>query len=465
MAFVSIDNPDGINHHGGNMAWCRISSTRVAVLTFTKDNKALIQEVNYVGGNTVIGMPTFLKQITAAAQANMHMRSFVRVLSADRLLVILPSTFVNLVTAAASTSPTIYTGATAQPTLAAAVGTPNTYTCMTLQRNADGTYTMDSSVNIDMTFTANANTRDTRCSPIDIDISPTQILISQFLRTVTSGMRTVKRATLTLDAGKITAQSITQGSTLSGNSRYSSVMDSCEKLTPTGEVVRKYMLIDNSLDSAQYYIAGSQGVASQILCENALSIAYDASFPANPWTTTLGYAISTAAWLPIDKTAKTYVYVGGTNRYGNGIQPNTLNNTWVDGGEEITYPLDAAWVTNSLACIVGQAGAPNTKGNPSQGPYLWLTGDMAYAQHPDFFVTPGGYGSVVRQLCMSFRNIQNNGVYVGPFDAVRTQYYTLDGKNSGNMIHRLDDTAFWLIGCFRDGIDGDDKLGVITVKA
>lgn len=467
MAFVSIDNPNGIQHHGGNMAWCRISATRVAMLTFTKDNKALIQELNYVGGDTVIGTPTMLKQITAAAQPYMHMRSFIRVLSADRLFVMLPSTFVNLVSVSASTAqPCLFTGSMAQPTLATTVATPITYTCMTLQRNADGTYTMDSSTNIDMTFTTNASMRDSKCSAIDIDITTSQIIVHQFLRGVTNNMRAGKRATLTLVAGKITAQAITQPSTLGGNTRYSCVMDSREKLTPTGETVRKYMVIDNGTDSLANYIAISQVGTAQILCENAQTIATDASFPTAPWSNTTGYGINTAAWLPIDKTAKTYVYVGGTGYFNNGIQVNTLNDIWVDAGEEIQYPLDAAWVTNSLACIVGQAGRPNTKGNPANGPYMWLAGDMAFAQHPDFYVSAnGGYGTVLRQLCLGFRNILSMGVYAGPLDAIRTQYYTCDGKNSGNMIHRIDDTAFWLIGCFRDGIAGEDKLGVITVKA
>jgi hypothetical protein len=33
------------------------------------------------------------------------------------------------------------------------------------------------------------------------------------------------------------------------------------------------------------------------------------------------------------------------------------------------------------------------------------------------------------------------------------------------MIHRIDDSVFAIIGCFREGADGVDKLGVITVKA
>lgn len=465
MAFVSIDNPNGIQHHGGNMAWCRISSTRAAIVTFTKDNKAIIQEANYVDGNTVIGTPTFLKQITAAAQPYMHMRSFVRMLSADRLFVMLPSTFLNLATGSSLGTPTVYTGSIANNViLAPNCGTPNGYTCMTLQRNADGTYTVDSSINIDFTFTTQVGIRDTRCGPIDIDISTTQIYVRQFLRcTVVAGSRAVKQALLTLVDGKITTQSVTQSITNSGGSRYSCVLDSCEKLSPAGEVVRKYLITDYDMDTSPYYASG-QGVAA--LCEDARTNLYSTPFPNPAFSTTAGYALSTAAWLPIDKATKTYLYAGGSNRYNNGIQPNTLNGSWVDAGEEIPYPFDAAWVTNTLVCIVGQAGRESTKGNPAAGPYLWLAGDMAFSQHPDFFDTAkGGYGTVARQLCLGFRNIMGTGIYAGPLDAIRTQYYTVDGKNTGNMIHRIDDTAFWLIGCFRDGIAGEDKLGVITVKA
>lgn len=461
MAFVSINNPDGIQHHGGQMDWCRISATRVAMLTYTKDNKALLQEINYVNGATVIGTPTFLKQVPDGGPTYRHLRSFVRVLSADRLFVMVPTAFTNMQTGTANADACAFLGHASYAALITACGTPSAWTCMTLQRNGDGTYTVDSTADIDMTVIGTSAYRPARGFPVDIFIEDAQILIRSLTK-VTSTNRYERRATLTLVDGKITSKST--NTPLAVNTTSPAITSVRERLTPDGDVVRIYTGMSAIAASSQdVWAATNNNAASRLLRNPYVLASSDSPWPDSGVST--GMYINPAAWLPISKTdSLNSLHVGGTAYFNNGTLPNWLNGNQADGGTEVLNPLDSAWVAKDTACVVGYA-AKYDGTNAGTTP-VYFPGDMAYTVNPDYYDTAkGGFGTVVRKLSMSFRTASGAGVYAGPFDPADTGVYFKYGMNVGNMIHRISDSAFWLIGCFMDSPTADPKLGVITVKA
>lgn len=461
MAFVSIDNPDGIQHHGGQMDWCRISATRVVMINYTKDNKALLQEINYVGGATVLGTPTFLKQVPAGGPTYRHLRSFVRDMGAGRVFVMVPTTFANMVSQGSTTGIALFVGNSSY-SFSPTCGTPTAWTCMTAVRNSDGTYTVDSSIDINMAVTATANYRDTRGAPIDIFISGTQILIRSFMKTITAN-RFENKATLTLAAGKITAQAVTQTNTLTATAGMQ-VMGVRERRTPAGDVVRVYTYVSivNNSGVDSWNNSGANSATAKLI-QNPYDQVADLPWPNV--AIAVGTYANPAAWLPISKTDPlNSLHVGSVTYFNNGLQPNYLNGNYTDGGTEVLNPLDAAWVTNNVACVVGYAAKYDGTANMLQP--MYMPGDMAFTVHPSYFDTAAaGYGTVVRKLSLSFRSLVGSGIYAGPFEPLDTGMYFKNGMNCGDMIHRIDDTAFWLIGCFMDSPTADPKLGVITVKA
>lgn len=459
MAFVSIDNPDGIQHHGGQMDWCRISATRVVMVNYTKDNKALLQEINYNAGVTELGPATFLKQVPAGGPTYRHLRSFVRDMGAGRVFVMVPTIFSNMATGGAVNAPCAYLGAAHYASLAATSGTPIAWTCMTAVRNGDGTYTVDSSIDINMAVATNSNSRDTHGYPVDIFISGTEILVRALVKSLSTN-RWEYKATLTVVDGKITSQAVTNAAVLT-QAVSTAVTSVREKRTPAGDVVRIYTYMVDANNSGAAIWSNAQNLATAKLTQNPYTQAADLPWPNIPLVT--GMFANPAVWLPISKTDPlNSLHCAGLTYWNNGILPNYLNGNQTDGGIEMYNPLDAAWVTNNVACIVGFANKYIGDLPGVQPPYL--PGDMAFTVNPAYYEA-GAYGTVVRKLSLSFRSMVGSGIYVSPFDALDTGFYFKNGMNCGDMIHRIDDTAFWLIGCFMDGPTADPKLGVITVKA
>lgn len=460
MAFVSIDNPDGIQHHGGQMDWCRISNTRVAIITHTKDNKALLQEINYIDGETVVGIPTFLKQIPSNGPTYKHMRSFVRYLSEDRLFVMVPSIFVSMAADLAAQSPCAFVGSIYYAAHAPAVGTPIGWSCMTLQRNPDGTYTQDSVIDIDTSFLTDSIRRETRGVPIDIFIDNSYIQIRSLIKTPASN-RYINNHVLNMLNGRIQTQTQNWSAVVSAGA--SVIMNVREKLTPAREVVRIYAYGQSSNYSSQFesWLTLS-GRSSARLVQNPYNAVKEKEIPSSDTNNPVGMFVTPAGWLPISKTDHVNsLLIGASLWFNNGILPNYLNGVQTAGGVEMMNPLDVAWVTDTLACAVGYPTAYN--GPEAQYPF-W-PGDAAMSMHPSYESIASPQLSAVRKLTLSFRNLTGQGLYLGPFDPIDTGMYFKTCRNEGNMIHRIDDTAFWLIGCFRDSVEGEDKLGVITVKA
>jgi hypothetical protein len=458
MAFVSIDNPAGIQHHGGQMDWCRISPTRVAIVTFTVDNKALVQEVNYNAGATELGPASFLKQVTLRSQTNYtYLKPRIKSLGNDKLFIMVPASFAQTPTAAG----TIRNVGTADYTaLNATLDIPLTHTCIVAVRNADGTYTVDSQIDTRTQNIAEGNSYPTYGAPIDIDVNPNglQILLRQPVGANNVAQRLVMKNTLTLAAGKLTAQAVVVEQAFSTQPQATLATAVREVLTPQLVPLKIYSVAPNF---AQPWVA-VYNAATAILAREYFNPAALDSWPAAGANAT-GNFLNLNAYLPIDIAAKTFLYTGGRqlNLGGNCY----LNNNLLNAGAQIVNPLDSAWVTNDVAAVIGMAGEISAGENPATFPTPVYDHDAALSLNPLYHATPYNTGSSVRRLSIAFKKIVGGGLYVGPFDPVSTPYFTKDFYNRGAMIHRINDTAFWVIGCFREGAAGADKLGVITVKA
>lgn len=456
MAFVSIDNPAGIQHHGGQMDWCPISPTRIAIVTFTVDNKALVQEANFAGGVTTLGPASFLKQVTVRSQTQYtHLKPRVRNLGNDRLLIMVPSTFIQTPLHVTSATQVLY-GDQQYAAIYLTIDVPSAYTFMTAQRNADGTYTVDSQT-------------DARTQPLASDISNGKTNINApFTFVITSGQIRVRQPMitnnntryafeniLTLDgAGKISSQTIGAASFGAQNGSIAPI-GVREALTPARE----------SLDI--FATCKALGTPYWSLWANTANGAIVREYyntPVAEWwpnTNINGNFLNMHAFVPINISAKTFLYTGahqtlvGGNCY--------LNDTLQSAGAQIVHPLDSAWVTDSVVAVIGMAGVLNVNGNPNAWPTACFDGDAACSLNPAY--DANNTSSRVRRLSIAFKSLIGAGLYVGPFDPIETQYYTKDYFNVGNMIHRIDDTAFWIVGCFRDGAAGADTLGIITVKS
>lgn len=455
MAFVPIDNPAGIQHHGGQMDWCRISPTRIAVLTFTVDNRALVQEVNFNAGATELGPASFLKQVTPRLPAPQvtYFKPRIKSMGNDKLFIMVPASFFVLTNSAAEQR--VY-GTVEQPSLNPTTDVPYTHTCMIAIRNGDGTYTVDSSIDVRTQNILEGGAYKTLNTPIDIDINPNglQVLINQPVLRTSGGLgnRLILVSTLTLTAGKLTGQSVAVVAvpSITQNTGIMSLA-SREVLTPQ-LVAKKIFAYSHAVANPATWI-GVQNTSNGAICTNYLDSDTVKLWPA---TNINGNYLNLNAYLPIDTNDK-FLYTGGLQvTLGGNCY---LNNNLLAAGAQIINPLDSAWVTDSVACTIGMAGSVNVGENPVSYPTPVLDGDVAYSLNPTYSAN-----NYVRRLSVAFKYIVGAGLYIGPFDPIVTPYYVKDFFNFGPMIHRINDTAFWIIGCFMDGPTGAQQLGVITVK-
>jgi hypothetical protein len=456
MAFVSIDNPAGIQHHGGQMDWCRISPTRIAIVTFTVDNKALVQEANYADGVTTLGPASYLKQVALRLPSpqNTYLKPRIRSMGNDRLFIMVPSSFIALT--AANGIARLY-GTAEYSTLNSTIDVPYTHTCIVAVRNPDGTYTVDSQIDTRTQSIAEGNIYPTYNGPLDIDINPNglQIVISQTGAANNVNQRMIMKNTLTLVNGEITAQAVTVAQVGVSQPQGNLAMAVREVLSPQLVPHRIYAYSTNYATSW----AASQNSATTNIYREYWNINGGV---ADVWPALSaninGNHLNINAYLPIDIAARTFFYTGANN---SALAGNCyVNSNLTNAGVMILNPLDSAWVTDKVACIIGQDNV-----YPPDAARPCFDGDAAYSLNPAYHAAPFNSNSQVRQLSLAFKSVEGAGVYVGPFDPIKTQYYTKDYFNIGPIIHRIDDTAFWMIGCFREGADGTDKLGVITVKA
>jgi hypothetical protein len=457
MAFVSIDNPAGIQHHGGQMDWCRVSPTRVAIVTFTADNKALVQEANFNAGATELGPASFLKQVTLRIPTQYtYFKPRIRNLGNDRLFIMVPSTFTPMTTANGIAR--IF-GIGEYQVINPTIDLPYSHTCMIAIRNPDGTYTVDSSIDVRTHAVAEGNAYITQNTPMDIEINPNGLAVNIYQPVAANNTNSRLRmfSTITMSAeGKITGQSVGVANV---GAQSASVLSMAirEALTPQLVPLKLHAYNTNTYATPWY---SAQNAATCSISRDHWNNPAPDLWPLLAANVNGNY-LNINAYLPIDIAAKTFLYMGASPT------PNVLGNCYLNGnqinaGEFVRNPLDSAWVTDTVACAIGMAGASGGENPPTYTPPSF-DGEVAYSLNPSYDPLPGV--NAVRRLSLLFKNIVGAGLYVGPFDPIKTQYYTKDHLNFGPMIHRIDDTAFWLIGCFRDGIGGEDKLGVITVKA
>jgi len=321
-------------------------------------------------------------------------------------------------------------------------------------RNADGTYTVDSQIDTRTQSIAEGNGYVCYNTPMDIEINPNglQIIINQPVQANNIANRLIMKNTLTLTAGQITAQAVGVSQSFTPQPINTLALGSREVLTPQLAVQRIYAHVSNGV-----IWANSSNSTVGSICREYWNGAVADLWPALAQNAAGNY-LSLNAYLPIDIDAKTFLFTGADAANGNCY----LNGSIMSAGIVVRNPLDSAWVTDTVACTIGMAGA-NVSPNPTTYPTPVFDGDTACSLNPAYFTS--NTNAAVRRLSLAFKSIIGAGLYVGPFDPAHTPYYTKDYYNFGPMIHRIDDENFWIIGCFREGEAGVDKLGVITVRA
>ena len=459
MAFAVIDNPAGIQHHGGQMDWCPVSPTRIAIVTFTADNKALVQEANFADGETTLGPASFLKQVALRSQTQYtHLKPRVRNMGNGRLFIMVPASFTPLVLQVSTQAQVLYGDSQYGP-IFPTIDVPYSYTFMTAVRNPDGTYTVDSSVDARTHILASdiVNGKANYNAPFTFLFSANSIRVRQPAITG-NNTRYAFENILTLDgSGKIISQGLGMAQYIAQNDSIAA-LGAREALTPNRESVDIFAVTRNlNVPNWSLHANTAFGCIVRDYYNQPPVMEFWPSTNIN------GNFLSPQAYVPIDIAAKTYLYTGahqtlvGGNCYKNDVL--------LSAGVQVCFPLDSAWVTDSVVAVIGMAGELNIDGNPNSRPTPVFDGDAACSLNPAYHGSPNNLTSRVRRLSIAFKSVVGMGLYVGPFDPIVTDYYTKDYFNVGNMIHRIDDTAFWIVGCFMDGPTGEQKLGVITVKA
>lgn len=441
MAFVTVDNAGGILNHGGQTAWTAISDTRVALVTITADFKALVQEINFTNNETVVGTPSFIKQISGA-QATYHMRPKVRAFGVDSLFVMIPSAWSQPIT------PYMVKGTDAHGAPVASWQAPSAYDGFIMTRSADGNYSVASSISLDFTSVGNSSWMVQPSSPFEItEVTATEIIITRAKFNNTS------------NDNSLAAQWQTFNIVIAGNILQS--YTKTDRQTGTGFTSRLRAIYDLRYRRApdrSRVLCALEGIGythyfDQITLEYR-RVAVDPYVTDSQFYsyTEIAGSVSLKGFLPIDGVSKCTA-VGG---YGTGAN-QLINGTLSSPGQTFYFPLDTAWVTNTVMCI---AGTPDNGIIPTadlKAISALNDVDMCAA------IALGSNGDAL-PLYLSFRDVGNLGAYSGVYDPIKTPYYYRPYMNSDNNIHRIDDSHFWIIGCFMADANATPKIGVITVN-
>lgn len=457
MAFVSIDNPAGILHHGGQMAWDAVSDTRVVMLTFTKDYKALIQEINYVEGAPVVGVPSFVAAVAAAGlTAKHHLRPKIKSIAGTNLVfAMVPSAF-----AYASNYNRQYqvTGSAAAFSWlgsASRMPMPIEYTGYILERDASGRYTVKSSSQVLMPETSGDPYIHLNSIYIEY-ATPTAIRVRRPGFRNSYKVVPVQNSDATLNGSVLSTFTVSTTATLYSAPGVTNAIWACYDAKRVRDVKGRYKTVEAIAGVTSSFESNSQRTVSTGLYETGnyrvlpllrrgatpsnVSIGDNYSLYSSPASTVL---------IDADINEKAYYSTGHTVAGQNTLMASTDFN-YLAGTTPVFCPLDTGFVHSSgIICVVGGQSDPTG--------LAVFDADLAYSL--DF----GSNGNIV-PLRLSFRQITGIGHYAGPYDPITTPYYYGQLQNNNQILHKVNDTQFWLIGCFMDSPTGDAKIGVISVS-
>lgn len=450
MAFVSIDNPSGIFHHGGQMAWDAVSDTRVVMVTITTDFKVLVQEINQVSGAPIVGTPSFVAAITAPGiLATHYMQPKVKSIAGTDLI------FVMVPTAFAAGSPilsTAYTLAGTQKAFAyitagwdTRIKVPTSYTGYILERDSSGRYTVKSSTSI---------------TPFNGSLGQQQTtpLYKLFIESATSTAIRLRKAchwTAYNNSSSSIMDATLTGSTISNFT--TSLGANTMPVVARSNVVcdAKRVRDKNGKYSNLTFMAGVPHNLSTDMTRVCHGLWNDASQYV-PISSSVAYAPygkanshgTLASTVLIDKDADKFFAVGN-NVVGQNTLINAAEFSYSGAGAPLFTPLDTGFVSSvGVICVVGGTSTPGD---------VLLDADLGYS------IETGDQGSTI-PLKLSFRLLLGAGQYVSPTDQYLTPYFYKSMMNNNQVLHKVDDTHFWLIGCFMADENATPKLGVISVN-
>lgn len=452
MSFIPVDNSAGILHNGGQMDWDAVSPGHIVMATITTDYKLLVQEINFNSGATVIGVPSFVKQLSGFSGdvTLLHLRPRIFSLGDGKILVMAPSTYTYNNLGNQSTAQ-YFVGTATSATRAAGFATshyaPDVYSFISMQRDASGNYKITGSIDLSTTANTSAFYAST-FAPIDLyTITPTQLTFRRpmLYASTTSGGSTgyFMYVQLSVLDGVVTGGTAGISNTSSVDPSYC-LYDIRKKYTKSGKPIKLYTTGPKAV--TRYAANGIGFVATEY---------YGGPVPANCVASRQNASINGLSYpglVWLDGKSVAAISDDGLNRFaigGNAAGANqTVDNNASSAGEVLFTPLDTAWVSDSVICI---AGARTSTGGPV------FESDVTAA------IRANAYGARYR-LTLSFREIAGAGTYVNPNDNQATSYYYEQYKNWNNVIHKIDNSHFWMIGCFAPDATADSKIGVITVS-
>lgn len=466
MAFVAINNPSGLLHHGGQMAWDAISDTRVAMVTITADNKALIQEINQVDGAPVVGTPSFIAQLTVDTPSYYHFRPKIKSMGNDRVFVMVPAAWVTPAhydllwgsAASFSNKPSDVSGSQAQRQ---AVSMPRMYTGYVMERNSSGQYTVKSSAQIDTL--AGALSGATHSCHLALNISSansSQVQISRSMRAA-SGIQGVANnlvfavTTINLADGIIGDVSVGVATQrYIGNFPQQMTAGDIKNIKDLqGKEIEAVAVVGSSLstlESGTDRYLWTLPVAFTLYSDCYLISG--SPLQASIVKGVLAYPTLNGLAMPDADKKSDYYAVGGNT-------PDTAvssNKNYLSQAETLYCPLDTAWVhSGGVVCIVGGKAAATS-------PLVVCDNDLA--MHLRQSITFPDFVDSILPLKLSFRQTLGTGHYIGPFDPIKLPYFYRERSNNNKIIHKVDDSHFWLIGCFMENETAASKLGVISVS-
>lgn len=457
MAFVSIDNPAGILHHGGQMAWDAVSDTRVVMLTFTKDFKALIQEINYVDGAPVVGVPSFVAPVAVAGLTEKHhLRPKIKSIAGTNLVfAMVPSAFTFVSNYNRQYHLTGSTAAFNWMGSANRMAMPTEYTGYILERDASGNYAIKSSSQVLMPETSGDPYVHLNSLYIEY-ATPTAIRVRRPGFRNSYNVVPVQNSDATLNGSVISTFTVSTTTTAFSAANVTNAIWASYEAKRVRDVKGRYRTVEAIAGVTSAYENNTQRTVSTGLYDTGNyrvsplarrgaastnnSIGDNYSLYSSPASTVL---------IDADIDEKAYYSTGHTATGQNTLMASTAF-SYLAGTAPVYCPLDTGFVHSSgIICVIG--------GQSEQSGLAVFDVDLAYSL--DF-----GSNGTVLPLRLSFRQITGIGHYAGPFDPITTPYYYGQLQNNNQILHKVNDTQFWLIGCFMDSPTADAKLGVISVN-
>lgn len=450
MAFVTVDNPSGILHHGAHMGWCAISDTRLAIATVTTDYKVLVQEINFAGGNANLGLATFVAAIPGTPTNKTIFRPKVYSIGTDAIMVMVPTAFATVSVRAVLGNSRIATGYTQLGPM------PSFYSVFIMTRNGDGTYTSKSTASLDFTSSSGGVNNYFQAYPGTafelVSATPTQLVLQRPMQMVNISIESnsfgaVQEFTITLANNIIqSAVKSERASTTAAVSRNTCPYDVRYKKLPDKSKILVYSI-------GQVYSGSMADTPSTYrrLYYDYLGAIPIISTPAQ-YPNAIPY-ISPNSFLPIDAVSKHFI-IGGNVAGAN----TAINTASQQSTNSIFYnPLDTAWITPTTLCVAGCPAGQGITDTILQQTGPFFEQDMSASVNLSNNLGPW-------PLFLSMREIGAAGQYVGIYDPIATPYYYNPGMMCDNVIHRIDDTHFAMIGVFKADINAAPKIGVITVN-